>query len=53
MLDITAIPEAKAGDEVLVFGHLPTVSQVAIQANTIAYEILTGISSRVKRVYIS
>ncbi|MBS1510569.1 MAG: bifunctional UDP-N-acetylmuramoyl-tripeptide:D-alanyl-D-alanine ligase/alanine racemase [Bacteroidetes bacterium] len=50
MLDITGI-EAKEGDDVTVFGELLPVAEVAGWANTIAYEILTGISQRVKRVY--
>ncbi|MEI8059451.1 MAG: bifunctional UDP-N-acetylmuramoyl-tripeptide:D-alanyl-D-alanine ligase/alanine racemase, partial [Ferruginibacter sp.] len=50
MLDITAI-EANEGDEVIVFGEDLAVAELAIWANTIAYEILTGISQRVKRVY--
>ena len=50
MLDITGI-EAQEGDEVIVFGNNPTVEEVAEAAETIAYEILTGISGRVKRVY--
>lgn len=47
MLDITGI-EAKEGDEVKVF---PDVAIAAKEIGTIAYELLTGISSRVKRVY--
>jgi alanine racemase len=50
MLDITGI-EAKEGDEVIVFGANPRIETVAQAAETIAYEILTGISARVKRVY--
>lgn len=50
MLDITGI-EAKEGDEVIVFGVNPRIETVAEAADTIAYEILTGISARVKRVY--
>ena len=50
MLNITGIP-AVEGDEVIVFGQLPTVKDVATYADTIAYEILTNISQRVKRVY--
>ncbi len=51
MIDITDIPGVKEGDEVEIFGkHLP-VQQVAEWAGTIAYEIMTGISQRVKRVY--
>jgi len=50
MLDITYIA-AKEGDDVMVFGEKLAVTEVAEWANTIAYEILTGISQRVKRVY--
>lgn len=52
MLDVTDIPGAKEGMEVEVFGkHLP-VQQLAKWGDTIAYEIMTGISQRVKRVYL-
>jgi len=50
MLDITGINAAE-GDEVIVFGQTLPVKEVAAWADTIAYEILTGISQRVKRVY--
>jgi Alr-MurF fusion protein len=50
MLDITDCT-ATEGDEVLVFGEQLSVSVLASWANTISYEILTGISQRVKRVY--
>jgi Alr-MurF fusion protein len=50
MLDITNI-EAKEGDAVIVFGETLPVNNLAQKADTIAYEILTGISQRVKRVY--
>ncbi len=50
MIDITEIP-AKEGDEVIIFGKENTISQLAQQAGTIPYEILTGISQRVKRIY--
>ncbi|HPH84873.1 MAG TPA: bifunctional UDP-N-acetylmuramoyl-tripeptide:D-alanyl-D-alanine ligase/alanine racemase [Ferruginibacter sp.] len=50
MLDITGIP-AGEGDDVIVFGESLPVSDVAGWASTIAYEMLTNISQRVKRVY--
>lgn len=50
MLDVTGI-DAAEGDEVIVFGNNPTVEEVAEAAETIPYEILTGISARVKRIY--
>lgn len=57
MIDVSDIPEAKAGDEVLIFGKMNDVSQsvsiLAQAAETISYEILTSISPRVKRVYIN
>jgi Alr-MurF fusion protein len=51
MIDITGIPDVQEGDEVMVFGKELSVSRVAKWAGTIPYEILTGISQRVKRVY--
>jgi alanine racemase len=50
MLDITGIT-AEEGDDVIVFGERLPVTDLSNWANTIAYEILTGISQRVKRVY--
>lgn len=50
MLDITGI-DAREGDEVIVFGSDYPIAEVAKDAGTIPYEILTGISRRVKRVY--
>jgi alanine racemase len=51
MLDITDVPQAQEGDIVVVFGEELPVEQLAKWADTIPYEILTGISQRVKRVY--
>ncbi len=50
MLDITGIP-AEEEDEVIVFGEQLPVNRLAGWAGTIAYEILTNISQRVRRVY--
>lgn len=50
MVDISGI-DAKAGDEVIIFGEDHPVRKIASAAGTIAYEILTGISERVKRIY--
>lgn len=52
MIDITGV-EAKEGDEVIIFGEEPSIEQLGEWANTIPYEILTNVSSRVKRVFIS
>jgi alanine racemase len=50
MLDVTGI-DVEEGDDVIVFGEQLPVTQLAKWSDTIAYEILTGISQRVKRVY--
>jgi alanine racemase len=44
--------EIKEGDEVVIFDKVETLQKMAAAAGTIAYEILTGISARVKRVYV-
>ncbi|MBK7764264.1 MAG: bifunctional UDP-N-acetylmuramoyl-tripeptide:D-alanyl-D-alanine ligase/alanine racemase [Bacteroidetes bacterium] len=51
MLDITDIENVHEGDTVIVFGEEQPVTKLAAWAETIPYEILTGISQRVKRVY--
>ncbi len=50
MLDITEVP-AKEGDEVIVFGTDHPATEMSKTLGTIPYEVLTGISQRVKRVY--
>ena len=50
MIDVTDIP-CHEGDMVEIFGeHLP-VTELSSRLDTIAYEVLTGVSNRVKRVY--
>ncbi|MDR0763811.1 MAG: bifunctional UDP-N-acetylmuramoyl-tripeptide:D-alanyl-D-alanine ligase/alanine racemase [Bacteroidales bacterium] len=51
MVDLTAVPDAQEQDEVVVFGKEIPVTEIARKSGTIPYEILTGISSRVKRIY--
>ncbi len=51
MIDVTDVPGVKEGDEVIIFGKQLPVEQIAEWAQTIPYEIMTGISQRVKRVY--
>ncbi|ADR22399.1 bifunctional UDP-N-acetylmuramoyl-tripeptide:D-alanyl-D-alanine ligase/alanine racemase [Marivirga tractuosa] len=50
MVEVTNI-DCKAGDEVIVFGEGPNISDMASAIDTIPYEILTNISERVKRVF--
>lgn len=56
MIDVTDIPDARAGDEVILFGEQAgqrrSISQLARDAGTIPYEIMTSISPRVRRVYV-
>jgi alanine racemase len=53
MVDVTRIPTAREGDEVIVFGENPPVQALADCLQTIPYEVFTNISERVKRVYWS
>lgn len=49
MVNITHI-DCKEGDEVIIFDNQETVVELANNINTIPYEILTALSSRIKRV---
>jgi alanine racemase len=51
MVDVSQIPEAKAGDEAIVYGEQISLKELADRIGTIPYELLTNISGRVKRVY--
>ncbi|MBT8280941.1 MAG: alanine racemase [Muriicola sp.] len=50
MVDVTGI-DCKEGDEVILFGEGQSAEQFASFAGTISYELLTGISPRIKRLY--
>jgi alanine racemase len=50
MINVTGL-DVREGDEVIIFGDGLSVTRLAEQLGTIPYEVLTGISSRVKRVY--
>jgi len=50
MADVTGL-NVKEGDEVEIFGENRDIKHLASEMKTIPYEILTGISRRVKRVY--
>ncbi|NQZ74805.1 MAG: bifunctional UDP-N-acetylmuramoyl-tripeptide:D-alanyl-D-alanine ligase/alanine racemase [Ekhidna sp.] len=52
MLDVTDV-EVNEGDEVIIFGAQPSINDLASWGSTIPYEILTNVSNRVKRVFIS
>jgi alanine racemase len=55
LVDLTDIPDASEGDEVILFGNagdtcLP-VEDLAAELHTIPYELLCAVSQRVPRVY--
>ncbi|MCD8287911.1 MAG: alanine racemase, partial [Porphyromonadaceae bacterium] len=50
MVDVTGI-DCQEGDRVEIFGEQLPVEEVAGWLGTIPYEVLTSVSSRVKRVY--
>lgn len=52
MADITDLPEVEPGMEAEIFGHHIFLREVAAAMETIPYEVLTGISQRVRRVYL-
>ena len=51
MIDITD-SDAQVGDEVVIFGPELPISKVAEWMDTIPYEVLTSVASRVKRIYV-
>ncbi|WP_248724484.1 alanine racemase [Seonamhaeicola sp. ML3] len=51
MVNITNI-DCKEGDEVIIFNSGLTAEHLAQSANTISYELITGISQRVKRIFL-
>ncbi|PZR89589.1 MAG: alanine racemase [Candidatus Nephthysia bennettiae] len=50
-VDVTEVPEAKAGDTVTLVGKGISAEQVAEWSGTISYEVLTALGGRVRRVY--
>ncbi|NLV51338.1 MAG: alanine racemase [Clostridiales bacterium] len=55
MADVTDLPQADVGDEVIVFGESEgcsiSVEELSTAAGTIPYELLCAVSARVPRVY--
>lgn len=56
MIDLNDFPEAKAGDEVVLFGRSGseeiTADEVAARYGTIGYEVVCAVNRRVPRYYI-
>ncbi len=51
MIDVTDVPGVRVGDRVEIFGSHTPVGDVAELLDTIPYEVLTSVATRVKRVY--
>jgi alanine racemase len=56
LLDVTDVPGADVGDEVILLGSSPhcsiTALEIARELSTVPYEILCSIGKRVPRVYV-
>jgi len=52
MIDATDVPDAEAGDRVVLFGEGIGADELAGWCDTIAYEVLTAVGRRVPRVYV-
>jgi alanine racemase len=50
MVDVSGI-KAREGDRVIIFGNERPITQLAEELDTIPYEVMTSVSTRVKRVY--
>ena len=53
LIDVTDIPDCAEGDSVEIFGPNLPVTQLAEWLDTIPYEVLTSVSTRVKRIYFT
>jgi alanine racemase len=56
LVDVSAVPDAKVGDEVQLLGSSGALAvdaaELARISGTVPYEILCGISKRVPRVHL-
>ncbi len=52
-VDLRKVPEAQVHDPVVLWGEGLAVEEVANSAGTIAYQLLSGITSRVKRIVVN
>ena len=50
-IDVTDVPGAAAGDEVVLLGDGITADEIAARTDTISYEVFCSISARVPRIY--
>jgi alanine racemase len=56
MIDLSALPEAEAGEEAVLIGRQGgeeiLAAELAERAGTIAWEIFTSLTSRIARYYL-
>lgn len=52
-VDLSSVPDAQPGDPVELWGRQLSIDEVAASAGTIAYDLLTGVTQRVPRVYVN
>ena len=50
-IDVTDLDSVEIGDEVVLWGKNLPVETIAKLAGTISYELLTGVTLRVPRLY--
>ena len=50
-LDLTSLPDAQVGDEVVLWGEGLPIDEIAAQAGTISYELFCGVGRRVRFEY--
>lgn len=53
MVDVTSLNDIQIGEEVVLIGDGITEEEIALKTGLIPYEILTSISKRVPRIYVS
>ena len=51
MVDVSKVPDVRVGDQAIVFGPRHEIERLAQVCETIPYEILTGISQRIPRIF--
>ncbi len=53
MIDVTAVPDAREGDRLTIFGEEGlSIEALANKLDTIPYEVLTSLSLRIQKIYL-
>ncbi len=52
-IDVTDVPDAAVGDEVVLLGDGITAEELAAKIDTISYEVFCAVSKRVPRLYVT